>query len=72
MKELTHFIGGHRVKGASQRFADVFDPNTGQVQSRVPLASQTEVQSAVACAAEAQPAWAAQNPQRRTRINEVC
>jgi len=68
MKELTHFIRGQHVNGTSQRFSDVFDPNTGQVQARVPLASQSEVRSAIACAAEAQPAWAAQNPQRRARV----
>ncbi len=68
MKELTHFIGGKHVEGTSGRFADVFDPNTGKVQARVPLASRAEVQSAVAVAAAAQPAWAAQNPQRRARV----
>lgn len=68
MKELTHFIDGTHVTGTSGRFADVFDPNTGLVQSRVPLASRSEVQAAIANAASAQPAWAAQNPQRRARV----
>jgi malonate-semialdehyde dehydrogenase (acetylating) / methylmalonate-semialdehyde dehydrogenase len=66
--ELTHFIGGKRIEGSSGRFADVFDPNTGQVQARVPLASASEVEGAIANAAEAQVAWAAQNPQRRARV----
>ena len=68
VKELSHFVGGVRVAGTSGRFADVFDPNTGHVQSRVPLASRAEVDAAVARAAAAQPAWAAQNPQRRARV----
>ena len=29
--ELTHFIGGKHVKGTSGRFADVFNPATGEV-----------------------------------------
>ncbi|MEV0699443.1 CoA-acylating methylmalonate-semialdehyde dehydrogenase [Saccharopolyspora sp. NPDC050389] len=66
--ELEHFIGGKRVAGTSGSFGDVFDPNTGQVQARVPLASAEEVAAAVDNAAEAQPAWAAMNPQKRARV----
>jgi malonate-semialdehyde dehydrogenase (acetylating)/methylmalonate-semialdehyde dehydrogenase len=66
--ELPHFIGGNAVKGRSGRFADVFDPNTGRVQARAPLASAAEVDAAVADAAAAQPGWAALNPQRRARV----
>ncbi|GAA4613702.1 CoA-acylating methylmalonate-semialdehyde dehydrogenase [Saccharopolyspora hordei] len=66
--ELEHFIGGKRVAGTSGSFGDVFDPNTGQVQARVPLASAEEVAAAVDNAAEEQPAWAAQNPQKRARV----
>ena len=40
MKELTHFIAGKHVKGASGRFGDVFNPATGEVQARVPFASR--------------------------------
>jgi malonate-semialdehyde dehydrogenase (acetylating)/methylmalonate-semialdehyde dehydrogenase len=67
-RELTHFIGGKAVPGSSGRFADVFDPNIGAVQSRVPLASRAEVAAAIADAAAAQKAWAATNPQRRARV----
>ncbi|MCL5778844.1 CoA-acylating methylmalonate-semialdehyde dehydrogenase [Limibaculum sp. FT325] len=66
--ELTHFIGGKHVKGTSGRFADVFNPATGEVQAKVPLASQAEVRAAVENAMAAQPAWAAQNPQKRARV----
>ncbi len=68
IRDLTHFIGGKHVTGTSGRFADVFDPNTGQVQSRVPLASAAELVSAVDDAQRAQPGWAATNPQRRARV----
>ena len=40
MKELTHFIGGKHVTGTSGRFCDGFEPMTGEVISRVPLASK--------------------------------
>jgi len=68
MQELSHFIDGKHVPGASGRFADVFNPATGEVQAKVPLASTAELDDAVARAAKAQPAWAATNPQRRARV----
>jgi len=68
MPELTHYIGGAHVKGTSGRFADVFNPATGEVQAKVPLANGEEMANAVAIAAEAQVGWAATNPQRRARV----
>src|SRR3974390_2415420 len=68
MREIGHFIGGKEVKGASGRFGDVFNPNTGEVQAKVALAAKTEVEPAIAVAQAAQPAWAATNPQRRARV----
>ncbi|MFO1089057.1 MAG: CoA-acylating methylmalonate-semialdehyde dehydrogenase [Hyphomicrobiales bacterium] len=66
--EIGHFIGGKRVAGKSGRFADVFNPNTGEVQAKVALASKAELRAAVENAAAAQPAWAAKNPQVRARV----
>jgi malonate-semialdehyde dehydrogenase (acetylating) / methylmalonate-semialdehyde dehydrogenase len=68
VRELTHFIGGEHVAGTSGRFADVFDPSTGEVQARVPLASTAEVAAAIANAEQAQLEWGAWNPQRRARV----
>ncbi|MDZ7603692.1 MAG: CoA-acylating methylmalonate-semialdehyde dehydrogenase, partial [Hoeflea sp.] len=68
MQELTHYIGGKHVKGTSGRFADVMNPATGEVQSKVPLASNEELAQAVAVAAAAQVGWAATNPQKRARV----
>ncbi|MCA3502989.1 MAG: aldehyde dehydrogenase family protein, partial [Rhodobacter sp.] len=68
MQDLTHWINGAHVKGTSGRFADVFNPATGEVQARVPLASKDELDHAVAAAARAQVPWGATNPQRRARV----
>jgi malonate-semialdehyde dehydrogenase (acetylating)/methylmalonate-semialdehyde dehydrogenase len=68
MREIGHFIDGKAVGGGSRRHADVFNPNTGEVQAHVALASGAEVDAAVASAAAAQPGWAATNPQRRARV----
>ncbi|MFJ8233400.1 CoA-acylating methylmalonate-semialdehyde dehydrogenase [Streptomyces sp. NPDC094448] len=68
VRELTHFTGGKRTPGTSGLYADVYDPNTGQVQAKVPLAGRDEVRAAVADAARAQTEWGAWNPQRRARV----
>jgi malonate-semialdehyde dehydrogenase (acetylating)/methylmalonate-semialdehyde dehydrogenase len=68
MRSIGHFVGGRTIKGESGRFGDVFDPNTGEVQARVALASKGEMQAAIANAAAAQVAWAAENPQKRARV----
>ena len=68
MTELTHYIDGRHVKGTSGRLADVFNPATGEVQYKVPLASISELAEAVEAAARIQPEWAAANPQRRARV----
>ncbi len=65
VKDIGHFIGGKHVKGASGRFSDVFNPNTGEVSARVALASKAELRAAVDNAKAAQPEWAAKNPQVR-------
>src|SRR5215469_7509139 len=68
MKTIGHFIGGRRVAGKSERYADVFNPSTGEVQARVALAGAREVREAVQVANSAQIGWAATNPQRRARV----
>jgi len=68
MTDLSHYLGGARVEGRSGRFADVFNPATGAVEKRVPLASSEEVAAVVATAKAAAPAWAKSPPLRRARI----
>lgn len=66
--EYGHFIGGSAVAGASGRFGDVYNPSIGEVEKRVALATNDEVNAAVAAAQAAFPGWAATNPQRRARV----
>ena len=51
MRIIDHHITGHAAGGAGRtdaRTADVFDPNTGQVQARVNLGTRVEL-DAVFC-----------------------
>ncbi len=65
---VGHLIAGKAVAGASGRFADVFDPATGQVTKQVALASRAEVDAAVAAAAAAFPGWSATPAARRAKV----
>ncbi|HEV2569273.1 CoA-acylating methylmalonate-semialdehyde dehydrogenase [Sphingomonas sp.] len=67
MRDIDHFIVGGPGAAAS-RFGEVFDPNSGAVQARVPLGTAETLERAIAAAQTAQPAWAATNPQRRARV----
>ncbi len=68
MQDLTHFLNGAQVAGTSGRFDDVFNPATGEVQYKCPMASAAETTAAIEQAAIAQPAWGATNPQKRARV----
>ncbi|WP_203310794.1 CoA-acylating methylmalonate-semialdehyde dehydrogenase [Sphingomonas beigongshangi] len=68
MRQIDHLIVGHAGGGSAARAGDVFDPNTGQVQARVSLGGQADLDRAIAAAQAAQPGWAATNPQRRARV----
>jgi malonate-semialdehyde dehydrogenase (acetylating)/methylmalonate-semialdehyde dehydrogenase len=68
VRDIRHFIDGAALDGASGRFGEVFDPNTGEVQARVQLATTGEVDRAVQAAQNALEGWASTNPQRRARV----
>ena len=72
VRDISHFIGGSEIPGSPEsnggRWGEVFDPSTGAVQARVPLASAHEVRAAIADAEAAQPGWAATNAQKRARV----
>ena len=65
---ITHYIAGARAAGTSTRAQDVFNPATGAVTGRVSLASAADVDTAVAAAQAAFPAWSDTPPIRRARV----
>ncbi len=68
MYQVGHYIIGEVHQGTSGRKSPITQPATGETQAEVALASADELELAVAAAKEAQPAWAATNPQRRARV----
>jgi malonate-semialdehyde dehydrogenase (acetylating)/methylmalonate-semialdehyde dehydrogenase len=66
--KIQHWIGGTAVAGGSGGDGAVFNPATGEVSGRVPLASEAEVSAAVDAAAAAFPGWAQTPPHVRARV----
>jgi len=65
---LSLWIDGRPVSSASGRVGDVYNPATGEVIRRVPLANRADVERAVASAQAAFPGWRDTPPLRRARI----
>ncbi len=66
--ELHHFINGEHVPGQSGRQANIHNPATGEHIISLPLASKSEVETAIANAQAAFPGWAATPPAKRAQI----
>ncbi|MCB1918124.1 MAG: aldehyde dehydrogenase family protein, partial [Rhodocyclaceae bacterium] len=64
---IGHWIDNEAQTGGG-RSQPVYDPALGKVARRVALATEAEVNAAVASAAAAQPAWAGTAPQKRARV----
>src|SRR5579864_5503839 len=68
MTDIGHFVGGKPVGNGHGRFADVFNPATGEISGRIALATAAEVDAAVQSAKAAFPGWARTTPLARARI----
>lgn len=67
-RTIGHYINGQHVAGQSQRFGEVYNPATGEVQAKLSYASADETRNAIAAAQAAFPAWSGTSPLRRARI----
>jgi malonate-semialdehyde dehydrogenase (acetylating) / methylmalonate-semialdehyde dehydrogenase len=68
MERIDHWIDGKRMSGQSTRTTPVFNPATGSILAEVPLASDDEVDLAVAAALAASEEWAASSLTRRAAV----
>src|SRR5258708_14067370 len=68
VRELDQFGGGKPARGERGRFGDVFNPTTGALAGRVPLASKAEAERAIAVAKEAFAGWSETSPLTRARV----
>jgi succinate-semialdehyde dehydrogenase/glutarate-semialdehyde dehydrogenase len=68
VRTLDNFVGGSWVAATGDRARTIVSPVTGETLAEVPDASPADVDSAVAAAKRAQPAWAALSAWDRARI----
>ena len=67
-KLINHWIDGTGYEKAAERSGDVFNPATGEVQSKVAFASPSVVDEAVESAWKASQTWRSVSIARRTKI----
>ncbi|HQZ18938.1 MAG TPA: CoA-acylating methylmalonate-semialdehyde dehydrogenase [Vicinamibacteria bacterium] len=65
---LKHWIGGKPYEGKVERWGDVYNPATGESNTRVAFATAATVDEAVKAAAAAQKKWGAASLAQRTRV----
>ena len=68
MKTIDHWLDGKPTPSNSGRFGPVFNPATGEQQAQVALASEAEVDLAVASAKTAFETWGQTSLSRRSEI----
>ena len=65
---VNHWIGGKPYEGPTERWGDVFNPATGESNTRVAFATEDVVDQAVRAAAIAQKKWGAASLAQRARV----
>ena len=66
MTIASHFIGGRAVESSTGASDDVIDPSNGEVIQKVTLATEEDVDAAVAAAKTAFPEWSTATPGARS------
>ena len=57
MKKLQYFSDGIWKDSKTQKWMDIYNPNTGEVQAQTPCCTSDEVNEAIASAKQAYPSW---------------
>ena len=66
MRRLANFIGGDYVAPKSEKYAEVFNPATGQPFAEMPVSNAADVDFAVTVAAKAFESWRRTTPSQRS------
>lgn len=68
IKKLQYFADGKWLDSTTDRYMDVFDPSRGEAIAKAPCCTEQEVESAIAAARRAFPAWANTPVMKRAQI----
>ena len=67
-KSLKYWVGGEWRTSQTSTYMDCYDPSIGEVVARTPQCTPSEVESAIAAAKAAFPAWADTPPNKRVQV----
>jgi malonate-semialdehyde dehydrogenase (acetylating) / methylmalonate-semialdehyde dehydrogenase len=56
-RKLKYFAGGKWLESKTDKYMDVFNPSTGEVQAVTPCCTRDEMEHAITCASNAFPGW---------------
>lgn len=68
IKKLLYYVNGEWRESKTAKYMDCYDPSTGEVIAQAPQCTADEVESAVAAAKAAFPAWAETPPNKRVQV----
>jgi malonate-semialdehyde dehydrogenase (acetylating)/methylmalonate-semialdehyde dehydrogenase len=68
IKKLGYYVGGEKRESKTEKYMDCYDPSTGEVIAQAPQCTVAEVESAIAAAQSAFPAWADTPPNKRVQV----
>ena len=57
IKKLKYFAGGQWIESKTDKYMDIYNPSTGEVQAQTPCCTEEDVNYAVECAKKAYPGW---------------
>jgi len=68
VKRMKYCVGGEWLDSRTDKYMPVTDSSTGEIIAEVPCCTQEEVESAIAAAQEAFPAWSGMALSKRTQF----
>ncbi len=68
IKKLKYFSNGKWLDSKTDKYMDIYNPSTGEVQAQTPCCTVEEVNEAIAAASAAFPAWSNTPVMKRTQV----
>ena len=68
IKKLKYFSNGKWLDSKTDKYMDIYNPSTGEVQAQTPCCTVDEVNEAIAAANAAFPAWSNTPVMKRTQV----
>ncbi len=68
IKKLKYFSNGKWLDSKTDKYMDIYNPSTGEVQAQTPCCTVDEVNDAIAAANAAFPAWSNTPVMKRTQV----